>query len=439
LKIALGPSSSHTLGALKIGQKVRKFLNSLEDVEFNRIKVKLLGSFALTGKGHLTDKAIIAGLNGYEVDKSSNSILNEYTKVNKRNKIDTGIQKISFSKDDIILDKDDSSYSHPNTVLFTIYSNQKKYNKKFISIGGGEIEEINKNGNISQKKQTKSKGLTRIISECNKNNINIIDYILSFEKNIYGYEKNELYRYLGDIWDLMEKNIEDGIRKEGVLPGNLQLNRRAKEMYDSFIDNLRSWKLLSRQITLSSIYAIAVAEENASGAKIVTAPTCGSAGVIPATLKVMMEKYHYPKKKILNALLVAGLLGAIAKGNASISGAEVGCQGEIGVASSMAAGAICFLMGGTLEQIDFAAEIALEHHLGLTCDPAGGLVQIPCIERNAVGAITALNSANLSLLRKTPNKIKFDSVLDSMMEIGGDMSKKYKETSLGGLASRFTC
>jgi L-serine dehydratase len=323
--------------------------------------------------------------------------------------------------------------------LFTIYSNQKKYNKKFISIGGGEIEEINKNGNISQKKQTKSKGLTRIISECNKNNINIIDYILSFEKNIYGYEKNELYRYLGDIWDLMEKNIEDGIRKEGVLPGNLQLNRRAKEMYDSFIDNLRSWKLLSRQITLSSIYAIAVAEENASGAKIVTAPTCGSAGVIPATLKVMMEKYHYPKKKILNALLVAGLLGAIAKGNASISGAEVGCQGEIGVASSMAAGAICFLMGGTLEQIDFAAEIALEHHLGLTCDPAGGLVQIPCIERNAVGAITALNSANLSLLRKTPNKIKFDSVLDSMMEIGGDMSKKYKETSLGGLASRFTC
>ncbi len=229
--------------------------------------------------------------------------------------------------------------------------------------------------------------------------------------------------------------IDAGLQAEGVLPGRLKLPRRAAEMFTSFQRNIRHWRVLPQEVTLAAVYAIAVAEQNAAGGRVVTAPTCGSAGVVPAVLRMLQERFRLADEAIYDALLVAALVGGVVAANASIAGAEVGCQGEVGTASAMAAAAACHLLGGTVLQVESAAEMALEHHLGLTCDPVQGLVQIPCIERNAVGAVTALNSANLALLSSGAHRISFDQVVATMKQVGQDMSAKYKETALGGLAA----
>ena len=217
--------------------------------------------------------------------------------------------------------------------------------------------------------------------------------------------------------------------------GYYMLPRRAGEMYLNLLKNMRQWRMLSQEITLAALYAIAVAEENASGGRIVTAPTCGSAGVVPGALKVLQDRFRLPDDKVVEGLAVAGLVGAVVATNASVAGAELGCQAEVGTASAMAAAAACQIMGGTPMQVEFAAEMALEHHLGLTCDPVYGLVQIPCIERNAVGAVTALNAANLALLSDGTHRVAFDTAVATLRDVGADMSAKYKETALGGLAT----
>jgi L-serine dehydratase len=232
----------------------------------------------------------------------------------------------------------------------------------------------------------------------------------------------------------MTDSIESGLRTEGLLPGRLKLERRAPELLEHLEGSLRSGRILSHETTLAAIYAVAVAEENAAGGRIVMAPTCGSAGVLPAVLKLLEERLLLPALRVHDALLVAGIVGAIVAAKASIAGAEVGCQGEVGTACAMAAAAACQVLGGSAPQAEAAAEMALEHHLGLTCDPVCGLVQIPCIERNAAAAVSALSAASLSLLGSGRHQISFDRAVATMRRIGTDMDRKYKETSLGGLA-----
>jgi L-serine dehydratase len=260
--------------------------------------------------------------------------------------------------------------------------------------------------------------------------------VVSTEAKAHGISRNRLMSSMAEIWRTMSAAIDAGLVRNGTLPGGLEVERRASSLYERFRRDTEHRTFLSTEATLASIYAIAVAEENAAGGAVVTAPTCGSAGVLPACLRVMQESRDLPDERIHEALLVAGLIGAAAVAKASIAGALVGCQGEIGVASAMAAAAVCHLLGGDVEsQVDRAAETALEHYLGLTCDPVAGLVQIPCIERNAAGAVSALNAAGLAMLSGGRDRVSFDATLEVMHQTGLDMSSKYKETSLGGLAA----
>lgn len=437
LKVGIGPSSSHTLGSLKIGQEIRKYIIN-NNKKIKSLKIRLLGSFAHTGKGHLTHKAAVAGLNGYELKDKKESIKNFYDRVEKENKLIFNNTDINFDPEkDIIFDIKKKDYPHPNTVEYKLeYKNETTEILIYCSVGAGDIRKAE---NLKKTKSEKEKkySFEDILKYCNSHEIDLIKLIEDNEKKYHSIDTKSLYEKLETILQVMEQNIENGLNKSGVLPGSLELKRRAKEMYEAFLENLRNWRLLSRQITLANIYAISVAEENASGEIIITAPTCGSAGILPSALKIMEERYHLSRDKVIKGLMIAGLIGAVIKKNGSVSGAEVGCQGEVGVASSMAAGAICYLLNGNINQIENASEIALEHHLGLPCDPIDGLVQIPCIERNGVGVITSLNAANLALMRKSEQQISLDQVVDVMMEIGNDMNKKYKETSLGGLAKKF--
>ncbi len=433
-KIGIGPSSSHTLGALKSGLSFRKTIKN-HNLNNTRIKIELCGSFALTGKGHLTDKAVVCGLNGLDVEKEGENFLNIYNNIKKRGYISINSQKIPFNEGkDILWNKSFYGLSHPNTVKYTLIKNGNiEVEKEYHSIGGGMLEYEQKNkGKILENGM---KNLTDIIRYCKKNKMDFAEFVNEIESNNYGINKSRLYNILKKRWSIMKQRIDSGLKTNGTLPGFLHLERRASKMFQEYLNSLRSWRTLSEEITLTSIYAIAVAEENANGAVIVTSPTCGSSGVLPAVLRFIEEKYHIEDKKIINAIKIAGLIAMIVIKNGSISGAKVGCQGEIGVACAMAAASACYLMGGNIEQIEFAAEIGLEHHLGLTCDPVGGLVQIPCIERNGAAAVSALNAANLSLLSRGNHQISFDNAVATMMEIGKDMSLKYKETATGGLAN----
>jgi len=263
----------------------------------------------------------------------------------------------------------------------------------------------------------------------------ILNFLKKSGKNFWEFvadlEGTSIWDYMEKVWNVMEKSIENGIKNEGVLPGPLALQRKAS----SYFVKANSFSGILKKQTLIFSYALSVAEENASGGLIVTSPTCGSAGVLPAVLYFLKKEYRFPKEKILKALVTAGLIGRLIQTNASISGAEVGCQGEIGAACSMAAAAAAQLMGGTPNQIEYAAEIGLEHHLGLTCDPLGGFVQIPCIERNAFAASRAYDAAVYAILSDGNHKISFDAIVDIMKKTGNDLPHIYKETSLGGIAS----
>ena len=268
--------------------------------------------------------------------------------------------------------------------------------------------------------------MEEIIAWCKENNKNFVDYVKT-------YDDEDIMDYLVTIKDAMKKSVEDGLKATEVIPGKLNLERKAGYFYKQYLAN-------KQFNTLIYSYALAASEQNASGYVIVTAPTCGSAGVLPGTFFAMQDFYGYDDDMILDALAVAGLVGVIVKRNGSVSGAEVGCQGEVGVACAMAAAAVAFLKGGSLRQIEYAAEIGLEHHLGMTCDPAYGYVQIPCIERNAMGAQRAVDAANYALLTDGEHHVTFDQIVGIMDETGRDMMDKYRETSKGGIAKLFfTC
>jgi len=384
-KIGYGPSSSHTMGPTIA---LNRFLERYPQVE--RLKVTLYGSLAATGKGHLTEEAI----------------------------------RKAFGKEvEFQLEPQVFLPLHPNALEFEGYDTKGNLvgRERYYSVGGGVVKREDEFGIKDHIYPFNTMDeLLDLVEESGK----------TFWEIVEEFEGKDIWEYLREVWEVMKDAIRRGLRNEGVLPGELHLQRKAWSYYIKSKED-RGLKATNGKIFA---YALAVAEENAASGLIVTAPTCGSCGVVPAVLYFLKEEYRLPEEKILRALATAGLIGALVRENASISGAEVGCQGEVGVACAMAAGAATQILGGTPYQIEYAAEMGIEHHLGLTCDPVLGYVQIPCIERNAVAAVRALECALYALLSDGRHMVSFDAVLKTMMETGKDLPSAYKETAQGGLA-----
>lgn len=387
-RIGYGPSSSHTMAPRKASELFLK-----ENINAKRFEITLYGSLAATGKGHLTDKAIIDVLG------------KERTKIHWRS--------------DVFLDL------HPNAMMFEAFdeNNQLISTNTYYSIGGGKIIQENSKLGLEIKEVYPHHNLTEILQYLDENGLTFWEYVQEFEDE-------NIWDYLREVLQVMKKSVEDGLNEEGVLPGGLRLRRKAMSYYTK----ARSYKPSLKGRCLVQAYALAVSEQNASGGKIVTAPTCGSCGVVPAVLYHLNTEHEFTEKQIMRSLATAGLIGNVIKYNASISGAEVGCQGEVGSACSMAAAAANQLFGGTPQQIEYAAEIGLEHHLGLTCDPVCGLVQVPCIERNAFAALRALDANLYAMMSDGKHVISFDKVVETMKQTGKDLPSLYKETAEGGLA-----
>lgn len=390
-KIGYGPSSSHTMGPRKAAEM---FLE--RHPECNNFEVTLYGSLAATGKGHLTD---------YAVQK----VLSQQGNV-----------RINW-KPEILLP------FHPNGMTFKSFDSDNNETDSWTvySIGGGSLSEGKGEINKIPARYT-MKSMSEIKKWCEKTGKSYWEYVRECEDD-------DLWEHLSNVWDVMKQAVKNGLENEGVLPGPLNLRRKASTYYIK----ARGYKQSLQSRGLVFAYALAVSEENASGGKIVTAPTCGSCGVVPAVLYHLQETRDFSDSRIIKALATAGLVGNIAKHNASISGAEVGCQGEVGVACAMASAAANQLFGGSPAQIEYAAEMGLEHHLGMTCDPICGMVQIPCIERNAYAAARALDANLYSSFTDGIHRVSYDKVVQVMKETGNDLPSVYKETSQGGLAKDF--
>jgi L-serine dehydratase len=456
LKIGVGPSSSHTLGPWRAAQQ---WIQSLREAQiFNKIdgiRIDLFGSLSLTGKGHATDYAVILGLSGTDPEYIPISdIENIIRQVKSINKLQFNNEKeINFSIENVVFNKDFLPF-HSNGITFRgFYKGKEISTETYYSIGGGFI--VQEDDHLEEEIDINKKNFPFPINRavqleeyCEKENLSIseIVYKNELEINSAEYIDKELHR----IWSTMLESMYIGCHTEGKLPGGLNVKRRAFDTHqklikdtsytnpEEWIKSIRSGEVKFREILKwVSCFALAVNEVNAALGRVVTAPTNGSAGVIPAVLMyyLVIENHEADFSHVKKFLLTSGEIGSIFKKNATISAAMGGCQAEIGVSSSMAAAALTELLGGTPAQSLVAAEIAMEHHLGLTCDPIGGLVQIPCIERNAMGAIKAINAAEMAL-DTDPKEVKvpLDKVIDTMWETAKDMHKNYKETSEGGLA-----
>jgi L-serine dehydratase len=442
LKPAVGPSSSHTLGPILAARAfVKKAAQPAAAMGAGgRIRVTLYGSLALTGRGHLTDVAIAAGLAGYGPRELVGMTLAEVQEqVRKAGRVRVGDRELLFDADrDVIFDAASRDLPHPNTMRFAVLDldGNEALSETYVSVGGGRLAGGMLGPLVRDLAQRDRASAGAVVSACVRQNISLVEHVYRTEEVEHGHPRSAVDAHLDEMWAQMRRAIDRGLAAEGSLPGSLRLERRARTLYRHFLELLPHFHVLSPEASLASIYAIAVAEENAAGGAVVTAPTCGSCGVVPAALRVVEEKMGLRPEQIRGALAVAGWIGAVIAADASISGAEVGCQGEIGAASAMAAGAVCYLLGGTVsDQVDRAAESALEHYLGLTCDPIDGLVQIPCIERNAAGAVSALNAASLAMISGGGDRVSFDDVVDAMRRTGHDLDSRYKETALGGLAA----
>ena len=452
-KIGIGPSSSHTMGPMTAANR---FLDEILNGEWIRpsgcqiksIKVSLHGSLAFTGVGHGTDRAVFLGLMGFAPDRIDPDQIDE--KLNELN-ISREIQPekhpaYNFDpKTDLEFDRKTPLSGHANGMIMSGFdqNNRLLLKRVYYSIGGGfvvtdtELETV--------KAQMKPEVLHNVpypfssadqmLAMAKQSGLSIADMKRANEEKLTN--KTTLDNQLDNIWQAMNSCIERGLKRQGIMPGGLNVSRRASKIHQQL---QKEWTQNSANPMLSNdwlcVYAMAVNEENASGGRIVTAPTNGAAGVIPAVIAYMAEFLQgaNTKRSIQDFLLTAAAIGGLIKSNASISGAEVGCQGEVGSASSMAAAGLAAIMGGTPEQIENAAEIALEHHLGMTCDPIGGLVQVPCIERNGVGAVKAAMAASLAMRGDGQHLVSLDNCIETMRQTGHDMNARYKETSQGGLA-----
>ncbi len=457
LKIGVGPSSSHTLGPWRAAER---FLGEMRDIKILdkiiRVKVDLYGSLSLTGKGHATDLAVMLGLSGQDPEYIPvQNIASIIKTIEDSNEINLGNEMTIpfFFLQDIVFNKNFLPF-HANGLTFTAFLNDETlYSSTYYSIGGGfvVVEE-----RVNAKKKTEIKrtfpfpiqNAEELLHFTTTENKLISEIVYENEKSMRS--EVEINHELIRIWNTMLECIYIGCHSEGILPGGLNVRRRAFDMHQNLIglanygnpqewlEEIRKTEVKFRQILKwVSCFALAVNEVNAALGRVVTAPTNGSAGVIPAVLMyyLVIENHQAGEKEIKQFLMVAGEIGSIFKKGSTISAAMGGCQAEIGVSSAMAAAALCEVMGGTADQVLMAAEIAMEHHLGLTCDPIGGLVQIPCIERNTMGAIKAINAAELAMVTDAKNaKVPLDKVIDTMWQTAKDMNSKYKETSEGGLA-----
>lgn len=389
-KIGRGPSSSHTMGP-------EKACKLFEDRNKDAISFKavLYGSLSKTGKGHGTDVVI---------------------------------QKTFTKPVEVVFDFDTKKLPHPNTMeLFALDQNSKTLDSwRVFSVGGGAIQ-VEGEKSIEPCDVYQQNTFEQIKAYCEQHNLTIPEYVVRFEGE-------GIRKYLLDIWHTMQNAISLGLQADGVLPGGLNTERKAKVLYEQ---NTLNETPQARENRLVCAYAFAVSEQNASGETIVTAPTCGACGILPSVLKYEQETHGYSDEQIVDALCTGGIIGNIVKTNASISGAECGCQAECGTACSMTAASLACLKGMDLDQIEYASEVAMEHHLGLTCDPVNGLVQIPCIERNAVCAMSAINAVSLASILTSSRQISFDTVVATMYQTGKDLNVRYRETSSGGLAKSY--
>lgn len=388
-KIGKGPSSSHTMGPAKA-----MAIYAAEHPEAESYYVVLYGSLADTGKGHGTDKAI---------EMSAGKAV------------------------EIELNFTDRDLPHENTMdIYSVIGGERVAKMRVMSVGGGDIE-IDGRVDEGASDVYPQSSFTAIAEYCKANELRLSDYV-------FLREGDGIREFLFDVWGVMQNAIHEGLTTSGILPGGLEVERKAQQLYNKrHIDE----REVTRENRIVCAYAYAVSEQNADNGTIVTAPTCGACAVLPSVLRYMQEKHRFSDEQIIRALAVAGLIGTLVKTNASISGAECGCQAEIGTACSMASAALGELFEMGIDQIEYASEIAFEHHLGLTCDPICGLVQIPCIERNAVAAMRAINAVNLANFLSGSRKISLDMVIETMYETGKDLSHHYRETATGGLAKLY--
>lgn len=446
--VGIGPSSSHTVGPMKAA---KRFVDGLDDKIslINDVKIYLYGSLALTGEGHGTLNAIVYGLLDLSADKIDLNQNYIGRVIDEKLLLLRGEKPIPFDfNSNFILEKTIFLKEHSNGMKFVALDKDNKViaEETYFSIGGGTIV---RKDEIMQRIERKPldvpyqfSSFAELKNICESNNLSLSEVVLANERALHSDEETKTY--LRKIAQIMQQNINDGLNKQGILPGIIKLRRRAPEMYENlqkrFENNVDDALYILDWVNL---WAFAVAEENASGSKIVTAPTMGSAGIMPAVMRYYQrfahKKAYYDEQADIVYLTTAAAICSLYRTNASISGAEVGCQGEVGVACSMAAAGLCAVMGGNISQIENAAEIGMEHNLGLTCDPVKGLVQIPCIERNAMAAIKAVNASRLAYRSTGEHKVSLDSIIKTMYETGLSLQSAYKETSLGGLATNVSC
>jgi L-serine dehydratase len=445
-KIGIGPSSSHTIGPMRAA--ARFVANHLVDAglleNVVRVRAEVYGSLALTGRGHGTDKALILGLEGHEPNLIDPDIVPAVLdRIRGEHALMLGGQRriVFEEKRDLVMNKRQKLPFHTNGMRYTAYdaNDEVLATRDYYSVGGGFV--VNQDEAAADRIVPDAtvlphpfKSGDELLAECERSGLSIAQ--IMFENEKVWRRDEEIRAGLRELWDVMQKCVARGIRSEGTLPGGLHVSRRAPTLHRELLSRPEA-AMRDPLTTLDwvNLYALAVNEENAAGGRVVTAPTNGAAGIIPAVL------HYYDRfipgsneQGVFNYLLTAAAIGILYKENASLSGAEVGCQGEVGVACSMAAGGLTAALGGTPRQIENAAEIGMEHNLGLTCDPIGGLVQIPCIERNAMGSVKAINASRMALRGDGKHKVSLDKVIKTMRDTGRDMMDKYKETSRGGLA-----
>ncbi len=440
--IGIGPSSSHTVGPMRAAFTFAQGLaDEGELTNVARVRVELFGSLGATGHGHGSDRAVILGLLGESPETVDTATVGPRTAAVRETGVVEllGRQPARLVDDDLVLHRRESLPFHPNGMRFFAYGPDDALirERTYYSVGGGFVVDESAAGadRIKVDDTTLAHPFTtgaELLDRCTETELSISGVMLANEQA--WRSADEVSKGLHEIWAVMQECVQHGCSSEGTLPGGLKVPRRAPELYRSLSADQFATDPL-RVMDWVNLFALAVNEENAAGGRVVTAPTNGAAGVLPAVL------HYYTRfcpmatdEGVVRFLLCAGAIGVLYKENASISGAEVGCQGEVGSACSMAAGALCEVLGGTPQQVENAAEIGMEHNLGLTCDPVGGLVQIPCIERNAMAAVKAINAARIALHGTGEHIVSLDKVIKTMRETGADMKVKYKETARGGLA-----
>lgn len=447
--VGVGPSSSHTVGPMRAAKLFVQRLNEAGLIDrTKRIETNLYASLALTGKGHGTDNAVLLGLQGAtpeDVDIDSMAAQLEHIRTTRQLRI-TPSTTIPFDEeDDLIYRRNEALPAHPNGLRFAAFDGDGNdlLTRTYYSVGGGFVvgeksAESDRLTSTQVERPFPYRSGHDLLTMSEKHGLSISE--MTLQNETCWRPETETRAGLIRIWQAMQDCVTRGCRHEGILPGGLKVERRAAKLFRR-LSTGSPRAITDPLITLDwvSLWALAVNEENAAGGRVVTAPTNGAAGIIPAVLHYFVQFHDAADDdSVVRFLLTAGAVGILYKLNASISGAEVGCQGEVGVACSMAAAALCEGLGGTVPQVENAAEIGMEHNLGLTCDPIGGLVQVPCIERNAMGAVKAINAARLALSGDGTHHVSLDRVIRTMRQTGADMSSKYKETSRGGLAVNVT-